>query len=124
MMLGLSLSLTNTALLNHGVHRPAPPVLITQAIQNRCRITCKINGKASVLEPYALYKALDETFLNAVVVYSEKKSLRKFQITKFAVAALSEMVVTNDNFFANWAFDVSSINPEKIIAAIELVAYS
>ncbi|MBY3495626.1 hypothetical protein [Rhizobium laguerreae] len=123
-MLGLSLSLSlGNPILNQGNLQPTPASLLTTAIQQRCRVTCKINGNAAVMEPYALYKTSDKTYLNAVVIYSDKKSLRKFQMKEFEVASQSEVIVTNDQFFPNWAFNASSIEAENLIASVELVEY-
>ena len=125
MMLGLGLSLTNIATLNRSSTVPSntPEQLITAAIQRGVRISAKIDGKASVLEVYALYRASGKMLLRAVVVYSERRGFRKFQIKEFEIGSLSNITVTDDKFFANWAFDVRSIAAEHVIASVELVEY-
>lgn len=102
-----------------------PQSLLTVAIQGKLRVTAKMNDKALVLEPYALYQTSNGgVALNAVVIYGEGKRFRKFKPQDFDISKLTEISVTDDKFFANWAFDVSSINgAQSIIAAVKLIEY-
>ncbi|TRL37616.1 hypothetical protein [Rhizobium straminoryzae] len=123
MMIGLSLGLTlGNPILNQGNRRKQPAQIVKQAIQKSSRITAKVNGKSAVLEPYALYKLNGATLLNAVVIYSEAKRLRKFKAQDFDLSVLTEITVTEDAFFPNWAFNADALPPE-VIASVKLVEY-
>lgn len=107
---------------NQGNRRKQPAQIVKHAIQKSVRITAKINGKSAVLEPYSLYKLNGATLLNAVVIYSEAKRLQKFKAQDFDLSVVTEITVTEDAFFANWAFNTDALPPE-VIASVKLVEY-
>lgn len=124
MMLGVGISITNVTMLNQNARAAAnsPQRLLKTAVEKTSRITAKINGKFAVLEPYALYKLNGATLLNAIVIYSEAKRLRKFKAQDFDLSILTEIAVTEDAFFPNWAFNADALPPE-VIASVKLVEY-
>jgi len=101
---------------------PTNADFLTPAILGRFRVKARHNGKRVVMEPYALYRSNGTTFLNAVVIYAEAKRVRKFKPQDFDISTLSEITVTEDPFFPNWAFNPDTILPQ-IIVAVELIEY-
>ncbi|SON56196.1 hypothetical protein HDIA_2655 [Hartmannibacter diazotrophicus] len=98
--------------------------IITSAIASRHRLSAKINGSDTVLEPYALFTSASGTILNAVVIFSDVLGVASFMPQNINVATMHAVKEENDGFFPNWGFDLSGLtDATEVLASVDLIQY-